>query len=182
MRRFTLSLIAACLLSSTVFAAPPAILPVPDASEIWTAIESLEVRVARLEKQSASVAVEVLPSVAVKPAVVVKSAPAAYAPRWHSNDGRSLRQHAIEIHGMDPNLSDAELARQHDAWHDHNGPIAPRTSAAYSQQWQPATRSRSVQFSSGTSNCPGGVCPTSRSVNVQSSGGMFGFGIVGRRR
>ncbi len=184
-------------LPSSVATQPEAILPVPDSDEIWSAIAELEAsqkkltgRVAQLE--AAKKVAAVVPAVNY-PAV---SSPAAksggstggytqsYSPRWQSNDGRTLRQHAIEIHGFDPSLSDAQLAQMHDAYHDEHGGMPPRIAPRYVPQYQPATisRSRSVQYSAGTSSCPGGVCPTSRSVQVHSSGGVFGFGIVGRRR
>ena len=177
MRRFTLPLLAilfvSAMLSMATQAAPPevvkaaSVLPVPDSSQIWTAIESLEQRVDRLEKQTT----------AATP-VIISAAPAvsySYTARWHNNSGMSDRDHAINEHGFDPNLSDAELARQHDAYNDRYGPASPR--------FAPAMRSRTVTVQSPyVSSCPGGVCPTSRSVSVQSSGGVFGFGVFGRRR
>ncbi len=103
---------------------------------------------------------------------------ASYTARWHSNDGRSLRDHATQVHGFDPNLSDAQLAAQHDAYHDQFGGAAPRSPVQYA----PAMRSRTVTVQSPfASSCPGGVCPTSRTRTVQSSGGPMGLGILGRR-
>ena len=182
MSRFIVSLLAVVCLVSVGFASEPEILPVPDSSQIWNAIESLEDRVARLEKQPvAVVAVPVAPKV-VRSSVVVTSVPQSYSARWHSNDGRSLRQHAIEVHGFDPGLSDAQLAAQHDAYHDvHGGDSPPRVNVSWSNPPAVRTRTTTVQ-SAYVSECPGGVCPTSRTTTVQSSGGLLGFGIFGRRR
>lgn len=108
----------------------------------------------------------------VKPPTTAKvKVQASYTPRWRNYDGRSLRDHAIEVHGFDSSWSDADLAAAHDAWHDTNGGDPPT-----------ALRSKSVVMSRSTSNCPGGVCPTtSRARVVQSRGGLLGFGILGRR-
>lgn len=176
------------------------ILPVPDSDEIWSAIEKLEARVESLE--SAKKVAASAPSVSCPsgqcpngmcPATsttVVRSAPvvrsqvtSSYTGRWHNNSGMSDRDHAIMEHGFDPNLSDAELARMHDSYHDQYGPASPRSTGQYTQRYSPAAFSRSVTVQSPyASNCPGGQCPTSRSMSVQSSGGVFGFGIFGRRR
>lgn len=185
-------------LPSSVATQPETILPVPDSDEIWAAIEKLEGRVDALEsarKVAASVPAVSCPNgqcpngqcpvvtttvQRIVPSVSVTRS--SYSPRWHNNDGKSLRDHMIQDHGYDPSLSTAQMAAQHDAYHDRYGPAPPRATASYAAQYQPAMRSRSVQYSAGVSNCPGGVCPTSRSVQVQSSGGVFGFGVVGRRR
>jgi len=142
---------------------PVTILPVPDSDEIWLAIRSLEDRVEILEQPKA------------EPTVSVVEPGKAYNARWSSNDGRTLRQHAIEIHGFDPSMSDEQIARQHDAYHDVHGGMPPRIAPAY------RSRTTTVQ-SPYVSSCPGGVCPTSRTSTVQSSGGVFGFGVFGRRR
>ena len=179
MNRFIVSLLAAVCLSSVGFASEPEILPVPDVSQIWTAIESLEQRVERLEKQTTAPT----PVVVAKAPVVVKATPvvtSSYTARWHSNDGRSPRQHAIEVHGFDPNLSDAQLATQHDAYHDTFGGASLTARVTWSAPPAMRTRTTTVQ-SPFVSSCPGGVCPVNRSTTVQSSGGVFGFGILGRR-
>lgn len=132
--------------------------------------DELEKRIAALEDQLAKLMVT-----KAKPAAPqVSSTP--YQPRWHNYDGRTARQHAIESHGFDPSLSDAQLARLHDAYHDQYGEHPPTAAPVY--------RSRSTVVQSPmTSNCPGGVCPTtSRTTTVQSGGGLMGFGILGRRR
>lgn len=196
MRRFTLPLLAMLFVSFTLSmaanAAPPevvkaaAVLPVPDSSQIWTAIESLEQRVDRLEKQSVAKVAAVTVAAPVRVAQTVSNCPngvcpipartvtrsvSSYSPRWQNHDGQSLRDHAIREHGFSSNLSDAQLFQMHDAYHDQYGGASP------------AMRSRSVTVQSPyVSSCPGGQCPTSRSVSVQSSGGVFGFGVFGRRR
>lgn len=187
MRRLTLSLLAILLasftLSTATIAAPPevvkaaAVLPVPDSSQIWTAIESLEQRVDRLEKQSVAAPVRAVQlgqncpgGVCPLPSRTVTRSVSSYSPRWQNHDGQSLRDHAINEHGFASNLSDAQLFQMHDAYHDQYGGAPP------------AMRSRSVTVQSPyVSNCPGGQCPTSRSMSVQSSGGVFGFGLFGRR-
>jgi hypothetical protein len=159
-------------------ATPPAtILPIPDSDELWLAVHSLEDRVEALEirPECPCPAVSVVEPVKAEP-VVAQSQSFTYVPRWSSNDGRTLRQHAIEVHGIDPGLSDAEMARQHDAYHDRFGGMPPRILPT-------ASRARTVTVQSPyVSSCPGGVCPVNRMTTVQSSGGVFGFGILGRRR
>ena len=156
-------------------ATPPAtILPVPDSDELWLAVHSLEDRVEVLESrpECPCPAVSVVEPVKAGPVVHSQS----YTARWSSNDGRTLRQHAIDVHGMDPSLSDAEMARQHDAYHDRFGGMPPRI-------LPPASRVRTTTVQSPyVSSCPGGVCPVNRTTTVQSSGGAFGFGIFGGRR
>lgn len=183
----------------------PAAMPIPDDLEPDVrAIEAkqaeLEKRIAELEqaKTAAAKSAASCPCpdgacpcpVTTKPAAVqgrttsrtvTSSGPVNYAPsytaRWQSNDGRSLQDHATQVHGFNPNLSDAQLAAQHDAYHDQYGGASPST----------AMRSRSVTVQSPftTSNCPGGQCPTagrSRAATVQRSGGLLGFGILGRKQ
>lgn len=176
----------------------------PDSDELWTAVRELEdtqkkltARVAQLE--AAKKVAAAMPAVNYPSASSVtvasggstggytQSYSQSYSPRWHNNDGKSLRDHMIQDHGFDPSLSTEQMAMQHDAYHDQYGPSPPTRSVTRTRQltypqYQPAMRSRSVQVQSSGSSCPGGVCPTSRSVQVQSSGGLLGFGILGRRR
>lgn len=98
-------------------------------------------------------------------------------PKWTNNDGRTLRNHIVEVHGLSPAMSDGELIAAHDAWHDNNGGDPPAA----------RSRSRSVtQTYMLSGDCPGGICPapmaTTRTRTVQSRGGLFGFGVLGRRR
>lgn len=126
---------------------------------------------AKTAKGAAIVAGKTAVGVAKVAAVPFKVA-GNYTPRWRNYDGRSLRDHGVEVHGFDPSWSTAQIAAAHDAWHDANGGEPPT-----------ASRSRSVAVSS-SSTCPGGVCPTttSRTRAVASRGGLFGFGLLGRRR
>lgn len=146
-------------------------------------LDSLEARVSFLEHEHTHTAT---PITSPAPRVVVPApAPAPvvvdnYQARWKNYDGLSFRQHAEIMHGIDTTgLTDAQVARMRD--HDHD---------TYGGGHPPAMRSRStttqaVQYSN--SGCPGGVCPSnassvSRTTTVQSRGGLFGFGILGRKR
>lgn len=79
---------------------------------------------------------------------VVATVAEPYRGRWPNNDGRTFRQHAVEVHGFDPRLSTAELTRLHEAYHDRFGghPPTPASSLRY--------RSSTV-----TRSCPPGGCP-----------------------
>ena len=140
-------------------------------------LSAIEARLAALERKPTAIEVRPAPAVSVRatPAVVVQSAPAvavrsaSYNARWHNYDGRTARQHAVETHGFDPSLSDAQLAAQHDAYHDQYGGDPPT-----------ANRSRSVQMSYSKKQCPYGGCPPQRSTWVQSKGGLLGFGFFGK--
>lgn len=149
--------------------ASPAPTPAPQVPKATQSVVEVRTPVRTAAKAAATVAAK-----AVKGAAIVATAPvravANYQPRWRNNDGRSLKQHTLEVHGFDPSLSDAELYAMHDAWHDANG-------------GDPPTRSRSVYKSVSSGDCPGGVCPVpSRTVVRQSRGGLLGFGVLGRRR
>lgn len=158
--------------------APPA--PTPDSDELWSAIRTLENKQAELQNRVAvlesarKTQITTPPVQITRPAPVIKpQAPVVsgnYSPRWHNYDGRTARQHAIEVHGFDPGLSDAQLARQHDAYHDRYGGDPPT-----------AARSRPAVVAPQVSNCPGGVCPMPRTTATQSRGGVFGFGVFRRR-
>jgi len=132
-------------------------------------LAAIEARLAAIERKPTAIEVRPAPAVVVRsaPAVVVQSA--SYNARWHNYDGRTARQHAVETHGFDPSLSDAQLAAQHDAYHDQYGGDPPT-----------ANRSRSVQMSYSKKQCPYGGCPPQRSTWVQSKGGLLGFGFFGK--
>lgn len=85
-------------------------------------------------------------------------------PRWINHDGLSLRDHIIQVHGLDPSLSDAELIAAHDAWHDQYGG-APPTQVM-------GSGSRTIRYSTTRSSCPGGRCPTSGTTYRR---GLLGF-------
>lgn len=98
--------------------------------------------------------------------------PSRSAPRWRNNDGRTLAAHATQVHGF-PAMPAAQLYEAHDSWHDIHGGPAPVMPTA--QGGVPAA------------NCPGGVCPLPNTGTgtvrgaVRRSGGLLGFGVVGRR-
>lgn len=125
----------------------------------------------------------------------------SYSPRWTNSDGRSLRDHMIDEHGFDPSLTTAQMVAMHDAYHDQYGPASPnlgaRTSNVAVQLASPTSgmtgRTVTRTRSNVTNDCPGGSCPVtsggfsgssgmSRSVNVQSRGGLLGRGIIRFRR
>lgn len=153
-------------------------------SVVETDLSGVEARLDDLESAVADCPCPQPPQAAASQQVVIpKASPAtvSYSPRWSNNDGLPLDVHAIQVHGFSPTLSSAELARQHDAWHDANGGDPP----ASRSRSRTVTYSSPVTYSGTMSNCPGGICPepsVTRSRNVQSSGGLFGFGILGRRR
>jgi hypothetical protein len=89
---------------------------------------------------------------------------ANYQPRWQNYDGKSRMQHAVEDHGMDiSGKSQAQILAEMDAYHDQYGPGHP-------------VKSRVMN-----SSCPGGVCPTGRSVQTRSSGSGWFLGKNLRR-
>lgn len=99
-----------------------------------------------------------------------------YSGRWMNYDGMSKRDHATIVHGINTNgMSDSQVALEIDLDHDTYGGGHP-----------PAMRSRTVMnttaYASG--DCPDGVCPVNgqRTVVKSTRGGLFGFGIIGRRR
>ncbi|MCC7334425.1 MAG: hypothetical protein IT422_04995 [Pirellulaceae bacterium] len=131
--------------------------------------------------------------------VSVTTTSQSYSPRWTNNDGKSLRDHMIQDHGFDPSLSTPQMAMQHDAYHDQYGPASPvgtqyRNVAAQLSAPSSGMTGRTVTRtrSNVTSSCPGGNCPVngnsfgssgmSRSVNVQSRGGLLGRGVFRFRR
>lgn len=158
--------------------------PVPSAgvmaSSVGASIESILVRLDAVEARLDALApVASAPVAAASPvvsrSVVVASSPvvvsSSYVGRWSNNDGLSRRDHAVHAHGFDASLSDAELARQHDAYHDTYGGANP---ASYNGRTSSRTVTRSVGVSSaGYSNCPGGNCPN---PNMQPRGGGWYFG------
>lgn len=190
----SLPLPAAMASPPELYAELPAPVPDPVANMVYDCdcdCDALEARVAALESVVAEVAKKktaevpqatktaaaaTCPSgqcpVSNRAAAVVYSPPSeSYTPRWQNYDGLSFRQHAEQMHGINTaGLSDAEVGRMRD--HDHD---------TYGGGHPAAMRQRTVQYSTGSSNCPGGVCPT-RTTTVQSRGGVFGFGILGRRR
>lgn len=91
------------------------------------------------------------PSGACPPTIASSS----YSARWKNNDGLSLREHAVQKHGIDPSLPTSEIYRQHDAYHDVYGGAQPGTTSRTVVRSGPFV-TRSVQT---TSNCPEGVCP-----------------------
>lgn len=116
--------------------------------------------------------------------VVVRSQPAVvqsqsnYQPRWQNYDGLSFRQHAEQMHGINTSgMSDSQVGLLRDRDHDmygggHPAAMRNRSAQSYSNYAVPAQ-----------SGCPGGVCPTGASQYQSSrSGGLLGFGILGRRR
>lgn len=155
-----------------------------ESSVVETDLSGIEARLGDLELAVADCPCPPEVQAAAPPKVITRTVtPAAvsYSPRWSNNDGLPLDVHAIQVHGFSPSLSSTELARQHDAWHDANGGDPP-TSRSRSRT---VTYSSPVTYSGTMSNCPGGVCPApsvTRTRNVQSSGGLFGFGVLGRRR
>jgi hypothetical protein len=178
--------------------APKSMVAMPDSDEVWKAIRDLEesrdelaAKVSQLDAArnatkssypaaSASGGGGSSGTYAAKPAATTGT----YRARWTNHDGLSERDHGIIMHGLDPNMSDEEMAMARDAYHDTYGPghnVATSVNVNWSRPQATRSRTTSVQ-SPYTSSCPGGVCPTSRSTTVQSSGGLLGFGILGRRR
>lgn len=181
---------------------PAAVLPVPDSDELWHAISALEERVAELESRPACPCpVEQPKAQPVAKAAVTK---APYKARWVNHDGLSFRDHGIMVHGLSPSLSDEEMASQRDAYHDQYGGghshvgspavavqrtvsncpggVCPVNTVNVSRTASSQAGYTGVTVQRSVSNCPGGVCPTSRTTTVQRSGGLFGFGLLGRRR
>lgn len=160
-----------------------------EVSAVATAVAKLESRVKKLEdaseaekaKAKAKPQVAAKAPVVVTPPPIITSTPAfvveqSYTGRWKNNDGRSARNHAIEVHGFDPSLSNSELARLHDSWHDMNGSQPPTGIV------RQRTRTFTVTPRS-TSDCPGGVCPAPGfQRTVTSSGGWYLGKNLGRRR
>lgn len=154
-------------------------------AEVQDGISDLEIRVSKLEDQVCDCNCgpdcgcggpkPEPPKVEKKPtASPAVTSQAKVSPKWMNTDGRTLRNHMVEVHGFSTSMSDGAMIQAHDAWHDQNGGEPPSPARS---------RSRTVTYSS--SSCPGGVCPApgvTRSYNVQSNGGIFGFGILGRRR
>lgn len=167
---------------------PAAVLPVPDSDELWNAISALEDRVAELESRPACPCpVEKPKTQPVAKAAVTK---APYKARWVNHDGLSFRDHGIIVHGLSPSLSDEEMASQRDAYHDQYGgghshvgsSVVSNCPGGVCPVNSSSGLARNVTVQRSVSNCPGGVCPTSRTTTVQRSGGVFGFGLLGRRR
>lgn len=126
--------------------------------------ELLESRVAALESDVASLKSSLAKYQTPVSATTVVGSP--YSAKWKNNDGKTLRDHAVDVHGFDPNQSDSDIARLHDAWHDANGGHPPKRQVT-----------RSFNVSSG--NCPGGVCPTGYSrttTRTVNSGSGYTFG------
>lgn len=152
--------------------------------DLEDSISSLETRVTKLEGQVCDCscgpdcncgkpeAVAPKPKVVqAKPKAVVTKTAVSVNPKWLNTDGRSLQDHMVEVHGFSQSMDTNQMIIAHDAWHDQNGGGAPAVS-----------KSRTVTYGS---SCPSGVCPApsvSRSRTVQRSGGLLGFGILGRRR
>lgn len=173
---------------------------VPDTEELEQRIAKLESRIETLEKQRVTAAYPASSSPTVSygssggtsssapvvsygstgtPVISTSSTPVVatvntYTPRWTNYDGLSKRQHAEVYHGVSTaGMTAAQIAMTLDHDHDTFGGGHP-----------PAMRTRSTTVSS-LQNCPGGVCPvpsTTRTTTVQSRGGLFGFGVLGRRR
>ena len=174
-------------------------LPIQDTDETWAAVRDLEANVAELEKriealEAAKKQLAAAPVVAAYPSVSTSSGygssgsvsygstgstaattvtNSTYQPRWQNYDGLTKAQHAQQMHGINTaGMTAAQIAMALDADHDTYGPNHTNT-----------MRSRSTVVSSApASNCPGGVCPTSRTTVTQSRGGVLGFGLLGRRR
>jgi hypothetical protein len=175
---------------------PAAVLPVPDSDELWHAISALEGRVARLEaRPECPCPIERPKAQPVSKATVTK---APYKARWVNHDGLSFRDHGIIVHGLSPSLSDEEMASQRDAYHDQYGGghshvgspvvsscpggVCPVNTVNVSRTASSPSGYTGVTVQRSVSSCPGGVCPASRTTTAQRSGGLFGFGLLGRRR
>lgn len=95
MVRHALSLFAVCLsITSIALADPPVLLPVPDVSEIWTAIETLEQRVDKIEQAKFAPKRAVVQSSSSKPyaVITIESLPGCQpCNRWKSKEAKELR-------------------------------------------------------------------------------------------
>ena len=95
MVRLTLSLFAVCFaLPSVALADPPLLLPVPDVSEIWTAIETLEQRVDNIEQEKFAPKRAVVKSFSSKPyaVITIETLPGCSPCQlWKSKEAKELR-------------------------------------------------------------------------------------------
>ncbi len=120
-------------------------------------MDEFEARLDALERQvrAPKPKVDYAPKATVSSGSTGSSPVVNYVPRWTNYDGLTRREHAATYHGLDTaTMSDTEIAMQLDADHDRHGgghPAAMRSTTTTTR-----TRTRS------TTNCPGGVCPTSR--------------------
>lgn len=108
----------------------------------------------------------------------VQTAEAPYTARWQNYDGLTFRQHAEQMHGINTaGMSDSEVGRLRDQDHDMYGGGHPAAMRA-------RTVNKYVEVSSSGEPCPNGWCPPRNSQlgTVNTRGGLFGFGILGRRR
>ena len=95
MVRLTLSLFAVCFaLPSVALADPPLLLPVPDVSEIWTAIETLEQRVDKIEQAKFAPKRAVVQASSSKPyaVITIETLPGCSPCQlWKSKEAKELR-------------------------------------------------------------------------------------------
>ncbi len=123
-----------------------------------------------------------------------------YMPRWDNNDGLSGRDHAEKMHGINTaGLTDDQIAMMRDRDHDLFGPGHPdemrkrnqastgsqfisqrtRSSSTISDNYVPMQKYSTTSYqTSSFSTCPPGGCPGTQA----RSGGLLGFGLLGRKR
>lgn len=111
----------------------------------------------------------------------------SYSPRWFNNDGRTARNHAVQVHGFDPSLSDDQLAILHDQWHDQYGSAHSVSSSYVSSGYAPVVSSvitsspRRSYSTTSVSTCPPGGCPVGVSSTVVTKRGGLLSRIFSKR-